>query len=844
MPPPGAQPVPVAPIDQVQTGVPESGVEPGPVQDTSPGVPPAPAGGEPGLGAESEEPYFNPDELEVITVTVDRRERNLQDYPGSATAFTQDDLARVGIVSVRQMAAATPYVEIGTQESNTEIYIRGVGSNYNTELGDPAAATHIDGVYVPRPRGVGSMMFDMERVEINRGPQGTLRGRNATAGSINIVTAKPKLGEWGAGASVQIGNYSQRVTQAMVNIPIGDRLALRFATFSESRSPFYDNAGPIHTLQAAESADTLAYRASLQWLPVDKVRINLVHDYTQEGGTGFSGTNFFPALSSGVLPEEVPNPRAVLYRGPQGSQDLKHWGVLGDVQIDLGPVIIGYLGSYRYMKYDQTSSGNAGVMFPGRDMASVNLDDWSTSYWLTTSKSVVQELRLFAPDDSRFRWTVGGFFFNEEQYAFLGQNQDVSSAFAGVEYNMPDIHGHSYAGFFDMTFDIIETLRGTAGIRYTTENKTRDGIGNVYGFTGLTENFRYGTEGFKFARRDRTDYTTPGEEGRIGHFENGVKRYGVRDTLDEALQQPGVGMWGAMAEQHGEYTDQFVDFRVGLDYDVTPDNLVYVMFSTGHKSGGFNDNIDIAGVSVAKEYDPEALYATEIGSKNEFLDRRLIANVSAFWYAYQNQQFQTIQAIAQGDDDEDAANTSVRFNAANSRILGLEADITGRLPAGFSASAAVMLLHARFTEGSLADTRVGFDAATQPIVDIEGNTLPRAPNLALNYSLSQIIETPVGYFDWVVSAQTKTKQYMTVFNGEGRNPEGEVNPNLSDVVPGYTRLDAGIGYARPDGKSRIDAFVSNLTDRAYMTTLINTPNLNLRFFNPPRQFGVRLTLFL
>jgi outer membrane receptor protein involved in Fe transport len=128
-------------------------------------------------------------------------------------------------------------------------------------------------------------------------------------------------------------------------------------------------------------------------------------------------------------------------------------------------------------------------------------------------------------------------------------------------------------------------------------------------------------------------------------------------------------------------------------------------------------------------------------------------------------------------------------------------------------------------------------------VSIAGNFLPRAPRFTINYSLAQNIRTGAGWFDWLVSAQTRTKQFMTVFNGEGTDPSGKLNPLLSDVVPGYTRVDVSAGYTRPDGKLRLRAFCSNLTNIAYMTTIINTPGLNLRFFNPPRQVGVQAQLF-
>ena len=238
-------------------------------------------------------------------------------------------------------------MEIGTQEGNTEIFIRGIGGTDNTELGDPATATYFGGVYIPRPRGVGSMFFDLDRVEINRGPQGTLRGRNATAGSINLIPALPRLGEFQAMGDIQYGNYSDKLTRAMINIPVAPNLALRFSTFSDNHQPFYKNAGPVNTITPSESADVLAYRASLLWEPLRNLKVTIRHDLTQERGTGYTGTNYAPALQAGLLPSEVPDPRAVIFRGPQPSQDMRHWGLAGIFNLDLGPVQAELISSYR-----------------------------------------------------------------------------------------------------------------------------------------------------------------------------------------------------------------------------------------------------------------------------------------------------------------------------------------------------------------------------------------------------------------------------------------------------------------------------------------------------------------
>jgi iron complex outermembrane receptor protein len=748
------------------------------------------------------------------------------------------------VTNIRDIARATPYVEIGNQEGNTEVYIRGVGSNNNTELGDPATATHINGIYIPRPRGVGSMVFDIQRVELNRGPQGTVRGRNATAGSLNVVTNAPEFGKLGASATLQYGNYSQALTQGMLNIPIGDRFALRFATFSEQHEPFFENAGPIDTLRAGEDANTLAYRATARWAPSDAVELTIMHDWTEEKGTGWSGANFSEPLTAGLDPDEVENPRSVWYRGAQGKMKLRHWGVSDNLTIDLGPLIVQHLGSYRQLKYQQTAPGNAGVHFTGKP--NPQLDDWGTAWFDTVSNSVVQELRISAPDTARFRWTVGGFFFNEDQNTFFAQTADRTNGFLGVEFTMPNMDTRSYAGYADATFDILETLRATGGIRVTNEKKHRDGVGYVYAVNGLPGEVRFGTEGFKWAGRDRSDFTSAGD---ITDLTSGIGRYGVRDTLDEAISaNPGLTMGGSLLEQDGDYSKSFFDYRLGVEADATEDNLVYAMFSTAHKSGGFNDQVRRSdGSTIEAAYEPESLYSLEIGSKNQLLDRRLTVNAAAFGYLYSNLQYQSVQAVSPPDPNDPTqtpGSAAVRSNAAESRILGLEVDADWRLPAGFTAKAAAALLHAKFTEGEVLDTRQGFGLDDSPRVSIVDNYLVRSPVLTINYGLSQTIETGIGYFDWLVSAQTKTKQYMTPFNGEGTDQNGNPAPILSDVVPAYTKVDAGVGWTKLEGDLRVEGFVSNLTNVAHMTSIINTPNLNLRFFNPPRQMGVRVSLFL
>jgi len=211
--------------------------------------------------------------LDEVVVTVDRRKKDLQDYSGTAQAFSEKQLSAVGIYGVAGLATKVPGLAIATEEGNTEVYIRGIGNDNNAEHGDMGVALHLDGVYLPRPRGVGSLFYDIERVEVNSGPQGTVRGRNAQGGSVNIISNKPKLKEFGANAEATFGTFAERRYQGMVNIPLGDSVAFRFAGFSSVHDPHWSNGSPIYDLTAAQSEDTYAFRGQVKWQPAKPLSI-------------------------------------------------------------------------------------------------------------------------------------------------------------------------------------------------------------------------------------------------------------------------------------------------------------------------------------------------------------------------------------------------------------------------------------------------------------------------------------------------------------------------------------------------------------------------------------------
>ncbi len=861
-PAPEPAPEPTPPSDPAPPADPVP-VEPAPA-DPAPAPLPAPA--EPAPAAEAVpleaavEPAFPAEagaaeggDLDEVIVTVDRRAKNLQDYSGVASAFSEKRLTTLGISNVRELSAMVPGLQIGTQEGNTEVYIRGIGSDNNTELGDPAVALHIDGVYIPRPRGIGSMFFDIERVEVNSGPQGTLRGRNAMGGSVNIVTAQPKLGEFGANAEATFGNYALRRYTGMVNIPVGDAVAFRFAGFSEVHDPYYENAGPIHDIVPSENADAYALRGTFRYQPTVRFNATLAYDLTAERGTGYLGSNFQDALTrmddNGTpddpdddVPDPVDihgldNPRRTYLRGMQPSVDMKHQGGRVNLTYDAGPVIVEGLGSYRALKYQQITGSNAGLVFPGRDLSDVNTDNFSQNQWDSRSKSFIAELRLYAPDTARFRWTIGGFYFNEVQDVVLGQTTDPGVGYGGGEFNMPGVEGGSFAGYADGTFDVVESFRVLGGIRVTRETKTRNG-----GLWGIWVNLdrdamtdplqagdpvaglgRFGTEGFLYRGLNRPTYEPESysREDRVNFFLDGIESFGARDEValnlcndplpaDDPADQTRLivnddgnfrcrnGIRDSVPDnifsivpQNNEVKNTYVDWRAGVEFDASADSLLYATVTTGHKAAGFNDTQDVGGPDLFNlDYDLESMISFELGSKNTFLERALRLNASAFVYRYSNMQFQTVVSV--GEDppgDEDPPSSAVRQNAKEAAMAyGLDLDVVYRLPAGLEAEVHALFMDSSFGDGTIVnDARIGFGPDDNYLADIGGNKLPRSSAMTLNYALSQLIFTEAGSFNWMIQGQTRTTHYMTVFNGNGER--------LSEPAPGVELTDTAEALA-------------------------------------------------
>ncbi|WP_248284531.1 TonB-dependent receptor [Qipengyuania pacifica] len=831
------------------------------------------------------------DGSDVIIVTANRREENLQEVAGVVQALDADQLRQDGIVELRQLQAAVPGLSIANQEGNVEIFIRGVGSSNNTELGDPGAAPHLNGTYIPRPRGLGLMFYDLERVEVNKGPQGTLYGRNALAGTLNIITAKPRLGELSGYAQAEIANRSSYGAEGAINIPVGDTLAVRAAGYYVDRDYGFRNVSTgeqASQLKPAGLEENYAGRLSMLWEPDDRLSVSVVGDYGKETGTGYPGANIFGAVTAtGLRPDKL-NLKDVVYRGMQGDMENELWGIQGKLSYDFGTFTGELTGSYRSVDFYQANASSEGIDYPGRDLDNFQYDNFSNNFWQTRSQSQVYEARLSANEDQRFRWNLGGFYFKEDQaVGYMAVADRGYCCYSGTEFTMPDVNGESFALFGDGTYDITDRLRVFGGLRYTEEKKSRYGIGGNWALTLGGEDFaccfatRLGTEGFRPNLLDRPNFNVSAIDtlqGRAQFLIEGIRSPGLRDTLIQqigaiadgtnpngtCIDRPDIdngfvdcpaGFGGGFSfveltipdQQIGQAKFDFVDWRAGLEFDIGPDSMLYAKVSTGHKSGGFNDSFN--GSTIPEAFSPEKLVVYEIGSRNSFdaFGRRAIFNLTGFYYDYSDQVFQDLTCI---NLDETQAPpvcngySLVNRNIGASRIYGAEAELRLKLPAHYALDLNAAYLDTKVTEGVVADARAqDFDAGGQsPLVSLVGNRLPLASKMNLSARLSQWFDIGSGRFDWQALLNYRSSFFLSQFNEDDivfldGTRQTALDAGFPDRQNGFVTLNLGAGYTI--GNFRLEAWASNFLNEEISQKALVGSSLNIRFLNDARTYGLR-----
>lgn len=398
-------------------------------------------------------------QIEIILVTAQKRPEDVQKTPLAITSVSGEDIAEQGIRNARDLNGLIPNVVVNTNGTATEFTIRGITSTNNTEVGNPAVGFHLDGVYLARPDAAGLALFDIERVEVLRGPQGTLYGRNATAGAINVITNKPKNKLEGS-VMVGVGNYNSKRTEAMINAPFSDVFAIRAALAIEKHDGYMNSKNPlVGADKNTDDANTFAARIHALYKPNKDFSILLTADSMNAGGYGYGTTKLPLASTSG-------DAGRVVQASQQANTDNDYRGYSAEANWTFGPATLTYLGSRR----EST-----------RNEANYSAGNTARTQFNSSPSQTSHELRLASAGGSALMWVVGAYTFEETNNVTLIGSLINSPALpptlrVNQSFFQPDVRAKANALFGQSTFAFTDKLNFTAGLRSTRDTTSRVGL--------------------------------------------------------------------------------------------------------------------------------------------------------------------------------------------------------------------------------------------------------------------------------------------------------------------------------------------------------------------------------
>lgn len=724
-----------------------------------------------------------------VVVTAQRRSERLQDVPLSVTAVTADDLNRSRITDASRLQLQTPGLTWQQQGADSFPAIRGVRTQLVDSKTDPVIGFYLDGIYQSRTQQQSIPLFDVARVEVQRGPQGTLYGRNTFGGNISVVTQEPTK-ELSAGGNLSVGNYSLIQGDAFVNLPVNDWLQARLAYFHSNHDGYVrSTVNPRITLA---DEDQNAARGSLLATPTPELRI-LIHGgwwgRYDHGGSAYGyktvGTLINPTTGARSITGQpyAVNPSVrnrtffingidegvPVVGGPYQNQfdyqpfeRIHEEYVDGDVSYDLGGVALRSITGQTWFRSNRSGDlDQTGIVFPAAGVAS-GFAGSGIQAADTHVSSFSQELQLSSNRSAApFQWIVGGYLFHDGVREFYRQVYTAPTATARSTQALTDLSTHSYAAYGQGTYAIVpDTLKLIAGIRYSDETKTAT----------------------------ITNYTAP-----PGTFSF--------DTQTSAI--------GGGRVHYGRVT-----WRAGVEYNPTRDNLLYATISTGFESGGLNNNSSNARVPAA--YSPQKVTAYEVGSKNKFMNGQLFVNLAAFYNRYRDLQITIL---------DQTTNLSYYANAGAARSYGAEAEIKTNFYHDLHVNATATLQNAKFTQYTRPNP-----FGNTPLVNLAGNRIPVTPTF--KGTLSAYYDADLngrGLLTPHVDVLYSSHYYSTDYN------------TVLDRQSSYATLDASLRYTLPNERIYIEGFGSNLTEKAviYSSTLGSAARIQ-NSYSPPRTYGVRV----
>ncbi|QIB66068.1 TonB-dependent receptor [Kineobactrum salinum] len=746
--------------------------------------------------------------LEEVTVTARKREESLQDAPVSVTAFTNSTLEARSLFNLGNLSAVTPNVDISHGKgdggsTNAAVYIRGVGQNDFIFPTDPGVGIYVDGVYIARSIGGMMDLSDIERVEVLRGPQGTLYGKNTIGGAINVVTTRPGNETEGT-LRVTAGSRDRLDLEGSISVPLIPRHLFGKVAVASKNQDGYSRRLLDGTDMGDTNLDTL--RAGVSWLASDDVDVYLAYDVTRIRQNGAPGTlletfddpsglyAIYNALAAplatgpGLEPGSQFDNRWVTdspYRSNGTGPTRDHndtWGLTATVDWQLGSTLnLKAITGYREMD------------------AEIQVDmDYSPFPIVQTDEQ--QEQTQFSQElqisglavDGRLQWLAGAYYFEEDitdnNTTFLASGiydalEMLPGAFVPLVPDLPcpaafpapcaGGQGNPYNVMFDLDVNPLTGLE--------TENWAA--------FANLS-----------WALTERAGVTLG------GRYSYEKKTYDIDSIF------PNSGNVATPPTTDSQSWSQFTP-KLGLDYRLDEDALLYFSWEQGFKSGGWNPR-PLSPLEF-KRYDQEELTAYEVGLKSRLFDNRMTLNLAAFFSEYED-----LQLTSNSVNPDNGSLLLTVDNAGDVDIWGLELELVARPLEAVDINLGV---------GYMDNEYSSLSPATGYSID---NKLPQAPKWTANAGAQYRLG--LGQYGSLTLRGDVTFR-SRVYNDSFNTPE--------IVQSSYTLLNARLTWQSAAGSWRVALFGTNLTDEEYFTSAESVPSFGFRnaVYGRPSEWGVSIT---
>ena len=833
-------------------------------------------------------PEVNAQVLEEVIVTARKRAEVMQDVPVSVTAFTGNQLRNAGITNLKELGYQTPGVQID-QSSAAQIWIRGIGQRDDGSRIDAPVGVYVDGLYIPRKDGQLLDLLDVQSVQVLRGPQGTLFGKNTTAGAIVVTTNGPDS-EFGGFVDLRLGNYDRQDLKATLNVPlIQDKLLSKLTVGSVTRDGYQEN---VNTGQESASEDRKSAALQLTWLPSDSFSLDALAYYGEtdevqpatncrfmvassyQGEDSLFGNRIFPG---DLIPVDAYNnddtpvrdgfiaQSKVFEDGCARSRALnKDYKTTSEHRINfkLDNMLLGLTMEWEINDNlslksitgygDQEKSGNFGN--PDNEVTDQVISSrYRAGDTLSDREHISQELQLNGSAfDDRFTYTAGLFAMKEE----IDDGTDTSSSAPSgsilfvpnpiMLFNDPtaekqtyELENTTYAVFFQGSYDVTDNLELTAGLRWTSEKREQS---VDLEFLDVQ------------AYRDIAFDAVAGAPGLLPLPDLGI---GIITDLDALMA---ADIFSLIADElPRDASNQFVYDLVPADQlvpdidddasetwsEVTPmvslayhlpDSILenssmdsamfYLSYGEGFKSGTFEP----IGVDGQATVEPELVANYEFGFKLDFLDARMRLNGALFRTNFDDMQLRQVLL------DSGGTPRVVLNNASETRIVG------GELEWSWAATDNLLLIatgsyndykYLDFEETQFS-SRALFEQAPLPIVDRSHETFAEVPELTYSLGIQYTWDSRWGTFIPRADYSYVDEIFMGLDAGAGQNPD-------QSTFDDYGLLNLRLGWLSPEGRFEGALYVTNATDEFYYFGAAAVGDSTGAFQTtsaPPRMYGV------